>query len=179
MRWTVLDEQPLYQDEWLKIRLADVELPDGTRLAHRVIRTPPSAAAALTNDRGRVLLLWRHRFITDAWGWEIPCGKVEPGEDAMAAAAREAEEETGWRPGPLRPLVSIHPDNGISDSTHHVFAGSCVAHVGPRADPSESDRVEWIPLAGVPALIGRGQIRCGTTLTALLYLLATRAAGER
>src|SRR6202161_2856149 len=103
MRWTVHGETPLYQDEWLDIRLADVELPDGRRLDHRLIRTRPGAGVAMIVD-GSVLLLWRHRFITGTWGGEVPLGKADPGEDPSAAAAREAEEETGWRPGPLRPL---------------------------------------------------------------------------
>jgi 8-oxo-dGTP pyrophosphatase MutT (NUDIX family) len=38
--------------------------------------------AAVVDDQGRVLMLWRHRFITDRWGWELPCGWVEPGEDS-------------------------------------------------------------------------------------------------
>jgi 8-oxo-dGTP pyrophosphatase MutT (NUDIX family) len=45
-----------------------------------------------------VLLLWRHPFITGIGGWEIPIGKAEPGEDPQVSAAREVEEETGWRP---------------------------------------------------------------------------------
>jgi hypothetical protein len=76
MRWTVHSEKPLYEDEWLDIRLADVELPDGRHLEHRLIRTPPGAGCVIVKD-GRVLLLWRHRFITDTWGWEIPVGKID------------------------------------------------------------------------------------------------------
>ncbi len=45
-----------------------------------------------------VLLLWRHRFITDTWGWEIPAGGIDPGETPPDAAARETLEETGWEP---------------------------------------------------------------------------------
>ena len=43
-----------------------------------------------------VLALWRHRFITDTWGWEIPAGRLEAGETAEQAARRETLEETGW-----------------------------------------------------------------------------------
>jgi hypothetical protein len=69
MRWTVHGEKPLYEDEWLDIRLADVELPDGRHLEHRLIRTPAGAGCVTIRDE-QVLLLWRHRFITDTWGWE-------------------------------------------------------------------------------------------------------------
>jgi 8-oxo-dGTP pyrophosphatase MutT (NUDIX family) len=59
---------------------------------------------------------WRHRFITDTWGWEIPTGIVDDGEIPQETAAREVEEETAWRSGPLRPIVYSQPSNGISNS---------------------------------------------------------------
>src|SRR5262249_13295933 len=121
MRWQVNSEEPLDRDEWLDIRLAAVELPHGLHLSHRVIRTPPGARVVALDDARRALLIWRHSFVTDSWGWEIPIGKIEPGEEPIEAAAREFEEETGWRPGPLRPLIYSQPSNGISDSEHHIF----------------------------------------------------------
>jgi 8-oxo-dGTP pyrophosphatase MutT (NUDIX family) len=98
MEWKVVSERPLYADEWLDIRIADVELPDGRHLAHRSIRTPPGAGAVVIDTGRRVLLIWRHRFITGTWSWEIPVGKIEDGETPAGAAAREFEEETGWQP---------------------------------------------------------------------------------
>jgi 8-oxo-dGTP pyrophosphatase MutT (NUDIX family) len=170
VRWEVRSERPLYADEWLDIRIADVELPDGRHLDHRLIRTRPGAGVVMEVD-GRVLLLWRHRFITGSWGWEIPLGKAEPGEDPASAAAREAEEETGWRPGPLRYLLRVEPTPGISDSVHHVYRASTVEHIGPPEDPFESERVSWVPLADIPRLAASGEIASGTTLAALLYAL--------
>lgn len=64
----------------------------------------------------RALLIWRHRFITRMWGWEMPMGKVDRGETPAAAAAREAEEETGWRPARLRLLACLQPSAGIMDA---------------------------------------------------------------
>ncbi len=170
MLWTVHSEKPLYEDEWLDIRLADVELPDGRHLEHRLIRTPPGAGCVMVRD-GSVLLLWRHRFITGTWGWEIPVGKIDPGEDPACAAARETEEETGWRPGPLTPLLRVEPTPGISDSVHHIYLADGAERIGPPEDDFESDHLSWVPLADIPALISRGEISTGTTLSALLYTL--------
>jgi 8-oxo-dGTP pyrophosphatase MutT (NUDIX family) len=125
-----------------------------------------------------VLLLWRHRFITDTWGWEIPVGKAEPGEDLAAAAAREVEEETGWRPGPLQALLRVEPTPGISTSVHHLFRAHSASRIGQPEDDFESSRIEWVPLETVPDLIGAGQISSGTTLAALLYTIAQDAAGS-
>lgn len=172
MRWEVCSEKPLYTDEWLDVRLADVELPDGRHLDHRLIRTRPGAGAVIAVG-GRVLLLWRHRFITDSWGWEIPLGKADPGEAPAAAAAREAEEETGWRPGPLRYLLRVEPTPGISDSVHHVYRADTAQHIGPPEDGFESERVAWVPLADIPRLVAGGEIVSGTTLAALLYVITS------
>jgi 8-oxo-dGTP pyrophosphatase MutT (NUDIX family) len=177
MRWTVHGERPLYQDEWLDIRLADVELPDGRHLEHRLIRTPPGAGCVTIRD-GQVLLLWRHRFITSSWGWEVPLGKIDPGEDPAHAAARETEEETGWRPGPLTPLLKVNPTAGLSDSVHHVYLADGAQQIGPPQDAYESSRIAWVTLADVPAIIGRGEISSGTTLAALLYAITRHAPAK-
>jgi 8-oxo-dGTP pyrophosphatase MutT (NUDIX family) len=171
VRWRVVSERTLYGDEWLDIRVADVELPDGRHLAHRLIRTAPGAGVVAVDDANRVLLIWRHRFITDSWGWEIPLGAIEEGEPPIQAAAREFEEETGWRAGPLRHLIDIEPSPGISDSRHHVYTASSATRVG-EPDAIESDRVEWVPLSGVCSLIGKGDMAGGTTVAALLYALS-------
>jgi 8-oxo-dGTP pyrophosphatase MutT (NUDIX family) len=171
MRWTVHGETPLYTDEWLDVRVADVELPDGRHLRHRLIRTRPGAGCAMISD-DRVLLLWRHRFITDTWGWEIPIGKIDPGEDPADAAAREAEEETGWRPGRLTPLLRVEPTPGLSDAVHHIYRADEAVEIGSPADDFESSQISWVPLAEITALTARGQITSGTTIAALLYLIS-------
>jgi hypothetical protein len=68
MRWTVHGERPLFRDKWLELWEADVELPDGKHIDHKLLRTAPVSAAVVL-DRDRVLMLWRHRFITGTWGW--------------------------------------------------------------------------------------------------------------
>src|ERR1700731_3745759 len=138
MRWTVHGERSLYESDWVSLWLADVELPDGERFEHHLIRVPGAAAGVVVVDPEKgVLLLWRHRFITDTWGWEVPAGRVEAGESPVEAAAREVlegpgwrageaaaggvPEETGWPPGPLEPLGPYPPSNGLSDQTFHLF----------------------------------------------------------
>jgi NUDIX domain len=76
-KWNNLAEHTVYENQWLTVNLADVELPDGRHLAHFLIRQRPVALCAVVNPENEVLLLWRHRFITDTWGWELPAGVVE------------------------------------------------------------------------------------------------------
>ncbi|HEX2312707.1 MAG TPA: NUDIX hydrolase [Thermomonospora sp.] len=176
MRWTTHGERSIYTSPWLDVRLADVELPDGRRFDHHLVRVRPSAGVAAVDGQARVLLIWRHRFITGAWGWEIPGGRVEPGEDPAATAARELEEETGWRPGPLHHLLDIRPSPGLTDGIHHIFRADGAVLAGEPTDV-EAERIEWVPLASVPDLVARGEIGAGSTVAALLYLM-TGACGN-
>lgn len=171
MRWAVHSERQIYKDQWLDVRSADVELPDGRHLDHRLVHTHEGAGAVVMVD-DQLLLMWRHRFITDTWGWEIPIGGIDTGETPTQAAAREVEEETGWRPGPLQPLVYAEPSPGLMTSRHHIFRADSATRIGAPKDSFESERIEWVPLTDIKGLIDKRHISSGTTLNAVLYLLA-------
>jgi 8-oxo-dGTP pyrophosphatase MutT (NUDIX family) len=166
-------ERVIYGSDWVRLALVDVEVPGGERFEHHVVRVPNEAAGTVVTapDRG-VLMLWRHRFITDTWGWEIPAGRIDPGETPVEAAVREGVEETGWRPTGLEHLVSYQPTNGLSDQRFHLFIAAGADHVGEPTDTSESERVEWIPAPEVRRLVSEGAVPDGLSLTALLYAMA-------
>ncbi|MER7953461.1 NUDIX domain-containing protein [Streptomyces sp. NPDC096030] len=170
MQWTKLSEQPVYENRWFRVNLADVELPNGRHLDHYLIRLRPVAVATAVNEANEVLMLWRHRFITDSWGWELAAGVVEDDEDLAAAAAREMEEETGWRPGPLRHLLTVEPSNGLTDARHHLYWTEEATYIGPPEDDFESSRREWIPLKLIPDMITRGEIPAANMAAGLLML---------
>jgi 8-oxo-dGTP pyrophosphatase MutT (NUDIX family) len=172
VRWTVHGERSVYESDWVRLCLADVEVPGSERFEHHVVRVPFEAAGNVVHDAERgVLLLWRHRFITDTWGWEIPAGRIEPGESPEDAAVRETVEETGWRPTGLRPLVTYQPTNGLSDQRFNLFISDGAAQVGEPTDPGESERIEWVSVADVTEIARRGEIMDGLSLTAVLYAL--------
>jgi 8-oxo-dGTP pyrophosphatase MutT (NUDIX family) len=172
MRWTVHGERPIYTSDWVSLTLVDVELPSGARFDHHVVRMPAEAAGTVVMDDRGVLLLWRHRFTTDTWGWEVPAGRVDEGETPEQAAARETLEETGWQPGTLELMTTYHPLNGSSDATFHLYRAAGAVHVGVPSDPDEAERVEWLTWAAVRTEIAAGRVGDGMSLTALLFVLA-------
>src|SRR5207244_2610670 len=105
------------------------------------------------DPRRGILLLWRHRFITDTWGWEVPAGGVDEDEMPRAAAERETLEETGWRPEKLRELIAYSPSNGATDQVFNLFVAEGATHVGPPTDIFESERIEWVPVDKVRRLV--------------------------
>lgn len=163
-------EGEVWGNRWLSVRRLDVEQPDGERVDYHAVRLKDIAAAVVTQDE-RVLLMWRHRFLTDTWAWEIPMGIIEAGESPEAAAARELEEETGWRAEGLTALIRSEPAAGIMDSTHYVFRVTSAVRIGEPIERNESDRIEWIPLADVPGMIARQEIVSSITLVGLQQLL--------
>jgi 8-oxo-dGTP pyrophosphatase MutT (NUDIX family) len=173
VRWQVHGERVLYDSDWVRLSLVDVEIPGGERFEHHVVRMPNKAAGTIVHDRERgVLLLWRHRFITDTWGWEIPAGGMDPGETPEHAAVRETLEETGWRPGPLRPLVRFNPTNGISDQTFHTFVADGATHEGDPTDVGEAERVEWVAVPELRRILRDNEMFDGMSLTAVSYAFA-------
>ncbi len=172
-RWTVHGERSLYDSEWVSLHLADVELEDGRRFEHHVIRIATPAVAAVVHDPERgVLMIRRHRFITDTWGWEVPAGRLEAGEGPEAAAAREVLEETGWRPGPLTPLGASRPMQGLSDMRHHIVLAQGATHEGEPVDSHEASEVAWVPVERLLPMIAAGDMPDGYSQHALLLGLA-------
>jgi 8-oxo-dGTP pyrophosphatase MutT (NUDIX family) len=172
--WRIHSERPVYENPWVDVLVADVELGDGTRFDHHVVRTRSAASCVVLNDRGEVLLLWRHRFAVDKWVWEIPSGLIEEGEDPADCAMREVEEETGWRVTAVTPLVVFHPVGGMVRSTYNIFRADGAEYVGEPTEQNEAEEVAWVPLARILPLIAEGKIATSASLVGLLRVLAER-----
>lgn len=178
MGWKNLGEKPVVGTPWFRLNMAEVELPGGRRLDHFVLRLPPVVLAAVLDAEDRVLVLWRHRFIPDSYGWEIPSGIADPAEDLAAAAAREACKESGWEPQDLRPLIRLEAASGLTDSVNHIYWTRRAIHRGDAPAAFEAERIDWIPLDQVPGLIAGGQIRSAVTAAALMLLRDRRTGGS-
>lgn len=168
--WVVHGERVLHDSDTVRLEIADVELADGRRIDHYVVRIPFDVVSLVVSDaEERVLLIWRHRFITNRWCWDVPAGKVAPGEAPADAVARAVVEETGWQPGPARLLGEYHPSPGISDQRFGVYVAKGADRVA-EANPTEVERLEWVTVTRVRELIRDGQVD-GLSLTSLLWAL--------
>ncbi|WP_296389104.1 NUDIX hydrolase [Pseudonocardia sp.] len=133
---------------------------------------PAAAMTVVLDDAGEhVLMAWRHRFVPDVWNWELPGGLLDVGETPAETAAREVEEETGYRPRSVEHLVTFEPMIGMVRNAHHVFLARGAERVGDAVEVNEG-RFEWLALADVPELIAEGRIVNSGSLVGLLHVLA-------
>ena len=162
----------MYESDWVNVYLDDVELPDGTHIDHHILTMPKASQTAIVlNDaRDHVLLIWRHRFITDKWGWEVPAGWVEPGENPERSILREILEETGYEGASLSRISEWDAIPGIS--TMHFTAWLATgARFSQDPDGMEGSRVEWHPLSSAADLLRSGAVVDGPSLTTLSIFL--------
>lgn len=96
--WQTFGERLIYDNRWVQLGLVDVQAPNGERWEYHVVHLHRIAIALIVDEQDRALMLWRYRFPTDQWGYELLGGLVEDGEEPAATAAREAAEESGWHP---------------------------------------------------------------------------------
>ena len=149
-----------------------VDLPNGQRVELDLLRHPGASAVVPFLDPKTVLLIRQYRFATDGDLMEIPAGKLDPGESPEACAARELEEETGYRPGRLEKLGAIWTTPGFCDEVIHLFAAFDLEKTEQRLEPDEV--IELVPMPFAEALDSlSGPVVDGKTATALL--LADRA----
>ena len=173
--WRIHDEQDLGSFGRGSLKRVSVDLPDGVSFDQYVIELPQAVVVAAVNEEGAVLMIRRHRFILDRWVWELPGGYVEEGEDLDAAAARELEEETGWRPARVEHMVTFQPMVGSADSANHVYAAyDCVA-TGAGVDVNEAGEVRWVSMDEASQLVKTGEAVGAASVVAISELAARRA----
>ncbi|MGX7825728.1 NUDIX hydrolase [Actinokineospora sp. 24-640] len=174
--WQTFGERLAYDNRWVKVALVDVQAPNGDRWEYHVVRLARIAIALIVNERDEALMLWRYRFATEQWGYELLGGMVDDGEDSAVTAAREAAEESGWEPvGESEHLISFEPLPGQVTAAVDVYLWRDAQRIGEPTDTEEVGRVEWVPLAQVNELAKNRQLLGAGTLVSLLYYISSRA----
>ena len=174
-RWAIHHERVVDETRRLRLSIASVELPDGVKFEQYVLRMPKAAMMVVLNDQDQVLMMWRHRWIIDRWVWELPGGYVDPDEDPAITAAREVEEETGWRPHRAEFLASMQPTVGTADAENLLYVAYGADYIGGSIDVNEAARVAWIPLGSIRERITKGEIVGAGSQVGLLHVLAFRS----
>lgn len=150
-----------------RVEVDGVELPDGRRSVRECVRHSGGAAVLFVKN-GDIALVKQFRYVYGEETYEIPAGKLNAGEDPQAAAARELEEETGYRAGDMRKLLEIYPSPGYTDEIIHIYLVDEGVFVGQKLDEGEFLNVCFMPVKEVLRLVLAGEIRDSKTVCAVL-----------
>ncbi len=172
-----LSTRRLYSGRVLSLDLDDVEEPGGVYAQREVVRHRGSVAVLPVHDDGRVSLVRQYRYAVDEELWELPAGRVDPGETPADAARRELEEEAGLCPARLELLSFFYATPGFCDEGLRLFRATGLATVPARPEADERIALHTLTLDEARALVAAGEVRDAKTLVALLLEDARRRDG--
>lgn len=167
--WSVTASSVPFKNDWLHIDKNDVIRPDGGAGEYTVVRMARLAVGVLPIEPdGSVHLVGQWRFPLARYSWEIPEGGGEPGEEPLACAKRELEEETGLRAANWLPILEMDLSNSVTDEKAIVFlaTGLQAGHKQPEA--TEVLRHRRAPFMEVLARVIDGRVRDSLTVAAVL-----------
>ena len=157
----------IYKGRVVTLNLETVTLPNGATVELEIIRHPGAAAIVPLKDERTVVLIRQYRHAAGGFIYEIPAGKLHPGEDPRACAARELEEEIGYRVSSLELLTSIFTAPGFADEVIHIYQGTGLTPGTQHLSPDEVLDVIELSLDRAIAMIHDGTIRDGKTIVGL------------
>ncbi len=157
----------VFRGRVLTLNLETVTLPNGASVELELIRHPGAAAVVPLKEDGTVVLIRQFRHAAGGFIYEIPAGKLQPGEDPRDCAARELEEEIGYRALSLEPLASIWTAPGFADEIIHIYKATRLTPGRQQLDRDEVLEVVEMPLEQAIAKIRDGTIRDGKTIVGL------------
>lgn len=176
--WVRQSRRAAYDNPWITVYDDRVIRPDGQPGIYGVVHYKNRAVGIVALDEhDHVLLVGQYRYTLDVYSWEIPEGGAAPGEDLIAAAQRELEEETGYSAGQWRRLLTAHLSNSVSDEVAFCYLATELRAGDPRPEGTEEIQRRWVPFAESLAMVERGEITDALSLLGLQRVALERVGG--
>ena len=167
----------VYEGLVIDVHVDEVRLPNGNTTKLEIIRHPGASAVVPLHADGTVTLVRQYRYAAGGFIFEVPAGKLEPGEDPESCARRELEEEAGIRTGRLHPLGWIFTTPGFTDEKIHLFAATKLTGVQQSLEHDEVLELMRIPLSEAFELVGSGKLNDAKSMCALMRMQQEIDAG--
>lgn len=140
----------------------------GREMKRSIVSHAGSAVAMPMDPDGRVLLVSQYRMPIDEKLWELPAGRIDPGETPLAAAKRELAEETGIHARKWKKLVVLYPSPGFLAEKMHIYLATDLRFGRQSLQEEEDLEMRWFTRDDLEAKIAKGRLRDAKTLTSLL-----------
>ena len=170
-----------YTGKIISLDVDTVRFPDGSTGKLEMIRHPGASAVVpfLSDPRGadpQILLIRQYRYAADGYLYEIPAGRLDPGEDPRDCAARELKEETGCTAKQLEYLLTMYTTPGFTDEKIHVFMATGLASGETKHEADEFLDLHPVLLSKALEMVQAGAIRDGKTALGLLFAAGFRTS---
>jgi ADP-ribose pyrophosphatase len=169
----LISSRTVYRGPVFWVTTDDVQEPGGVRATRDVIHHTGSVVVLAVDESGatpRVLLERQYRHAANDFLWELPAGRIDPGENALHAAKRELLEETGYTAANWRRILNFYASPGFVAETMSVYLAT-----GLKAGPAhpEDDEVihkRLVPLSTALRMVLKGTVRDAKTISSVLWL---------
>ncbi|MBY0376079.1 MAG: NUDIX hydrolase [Bryobacteraceae bacterium] len=142
--------------------------PDGFEMKRAIVRHNGSAVVMPVDEKRRILLVRQYRVPAQAKVWELPAGKIDEGETALAAAKRELKEETGLRAKQWKRIANYWASPGFLEEKMNLYLATGLTH--GEAEWADDERIEmrWFSERELDQAVSRQKIIDGKTLIGFL-----------
>ncbi len=174
----LVEEREIYRGRVVRLSVDTVDLPNGHRVELEIVHHPGGAAIVALDAGNRVCLLRQFRHAAKGWIWELPAGKLEPGEPPAATASRELAEEVGVKGGNWTSLGAYLSSPGVFTEWLHLFLARDLSPVRAGPEDNEVFEVHWLPFEEAFGQVLSGEIHDAKTCIGLMrarLLLAASA----
>lgn len=171
-----LERRTIHEGRLLKMSVDRVRFPDGSEGELEMVRHPGASAVlpvvgSLDAPDPEVILVRQYRYASGGYLYEVPAGMPEGEEEAWdRCAARELEEETGFRPGTLEPLTHIYTTPGFSDEVIRLYLASELTPGETERDEDEFMEVVSVPFSRAVEMVRSGEIVDCKSVATILYV---------
>jgi ADP-ribose pyrophosphatase len=165
---TTIASSPIYRGRVIDVSSERIRFANGRVHDLDFVRHPAAAAVVAVDEAGRVCVVRQYRHGIGDFLWEIPAGKLDPGEAPEAGAVRELSEETGVTAHRWTPLGLYIPAPGIFTEVIHLYLARELVVGTPTPDADEELELAWMPIGEATGSVLRGEWNDGKTALALL-----------
>lgn len=160
--------QLIYRGRILTLRRDTVTLPNGREAVREVAEHPGGVGILALDGENRAALVRQYRYAFGRAMWEIPAGKREPGEEPLATARRELQEEVGASAAHWQALGEIIPSPGCYGERLWLYLARELTLGRTHPDEDEFLELQWMPLEELTEKCLAGEIQDAKTIIAAL-----------
>lgn len=167
----IIDRKTTYTAHAFSVQQVNIQLPDGRTHPYDLVDHAPAVTIVPVDNRGEICFVRQFRVGAEDDLLELPAGVLDPGEEPLAAAARELREEIGQAAGKLQKIGEFYMAAGYCNEFMHVYLATDLRADPLKADADEFIQTESIPIQQVYEMVGRGKLHDSKSLASLLLAL--------